>query len=65
MSSHPVEPGQADTRQVFEALLATLPEHERPEWVDRFAAARRVERRRRDYDQQWTESLRTVQYGGQ
>lgn len=60
--SHPVDPGREDTHDVFTALLDTLPEADREVWRLRWRDARMIERRRRDYDRKWDESLMGIGY---
>jgi hypothetical protein len=62
---HPVEPNAESYADVFRALLGTLDESEREAWEARWEAARRVERKRRDFDRQWDRSLASVTWGGQ
>lgn len=61
--NHPVLPDRENTYGVFCAILETLPEGDRKAWVDRWDAARAVERKRRDYDRSWDRSLATINWG--
>lgn len=71
MGNHPIDPGRESTRDVFRALLDAIPamtdwtQSDRKEWEARYADAVSVERRRRDYNRSWDDSLRTVGWAGQ
>jgi hypothetical protein len=48
---------------VYEALVQSLPEDQRPEWNMRWVYATNVETRRRDYDRDYDRSLASISWG--